>query len=196
MYCQISDIKESLNISGGSYDAQLNEYIATASDWIDNYSGFGSVSRAFGVSSETTRYLNRSHVRSKTLYTDEPFVSISAVVNADGATIPSDAYRLMPRNHPRFSQIHLLSTHNWSFVDIDSEIEITGKFGYSESIPSFVSEACRHFSGWLFRRWQQGLATSSATNELGTTEQITDVPGHVKTLLQIVIDERKMLLCR
>lgn len=193
MYCQVHDVKQSLDIIGSTHDDQIREHIVMASDWIDTHCMYYGVTRPFAIPGDTTRYFDMSCVRSSVLHMDAPFISITSMVNGDGLTIPTAGYKLLPRNHSRFYQVKLTINYIWQFNDSDSEIAITGKFGYSELPPAPVVEACRHLSGWLLQRWQAGLNASSATTELGTTRQVMDVPEHVVTLLAPYVDRRKML---
>ena len=193
MYCQLSDVKQSLGITGATYDAQLTEYISVASTWIDAYCNMESVTSPFEVTSDSTRYFDYGNVDGQCLNFDTPILSITSIINGDGQTIPSTGYRLMPRNQPRYYQVKLDIDYVWDFLNRDSEIAITGRWGYSLTVPQPVVEACRHMAGWMHQRWQAGLNTSSATSEIGTIGQVTDIPAHVKTLLEIYVDRRVML---
>ncbi|MEM7133434.1 MAG: phage head-tail connector protein [Chloroflexota bacterium] len=195
MYCQLSDVKEALDIKiSADYDARINEYISVASDWIDQHCMYSGVVRPFEIPAETTRHYTSDDVKGRTLHTDVPFISISSVVDGGGTTIDSTRYRLMPRNHPRYYRIQLKYNQGdfWFFRDYDAEITVTGKFGYSETPPQPVVEACRHLAGWMHQRWQSGLNTTSATTELGTIGQVTDVPKHVITLLEPYVERQGM----
>ena len=181
-YCTIGDVKMPgrLDIDVTTYDATLKSVIEACSRWIDRYCRVPDY--AFAQTSTTTRYYGSRAVRGACLHLDAPLVSISSLVNGDGAALTSGQYRTEPRNGPWYSSITLLSSVAWSW-SLDGEIQVLGKWGMALITPEPVREACAMLTAWTFRRYMAGLQDATANTDLGTLVYSEGVPKQVATLL-------------
>lgn len=180
-YCTESEVKQRLNITGGNDDALITQLASTASDWIDAHCMLPQ--GAFAVAADTTRYYDESALAyGATLKLDQPLVSVTTLINGDGVTLPSNAYRLHPRNASPYWSICLLSGYAWQFA-IDGEIAVTGKFGWSLTRPKPVQEAAIMLAGWLFKRYQAALQDATVNLDLGQLVYSDPIPKQVTTML-------------
>jgi hypothetical protein len=179
-YCTISDVKMPgrLDIDVTTYDATLTSIIGACSRWIDRYCRVPDF--AFAQTSTVTRYYGSRAVRGACLHLDAPLVSISSLVNGDGAALTQ--YRLEPRNGPWYASVTLLSSIARGF-SLDGEIQVTGKWGMAVITPEPVREACAMLTAWTFRRYMAGLQDATANTELGQLVYSEGVPKQVATLL-------------
>lgn len=181
MYCTVTDVKDKLNITGTTYDSAITSYCQAASAWVDEYCGYPS--GAFAMASNTTRYYQASDIDCGVLNLDMPLLTVSSITNGDGTAVTGSMYRLYPRNFERKYQIGMLTSYAWLF-DTDGEITVTGKFGYSTTVPTPVVEATTQLAGWIFKRYQAALQDSTANLDLGQLTYNKAIPEQVKALLE------------
>lgn len=183
-YCSVDDLTAEgrLNINATTYNADLNSMIEAISRRIDEH--YGLLPNSFAQQSDATRYFDDSCVRGDSLYLDHPLLSITSITDGQGNSVSSANYRLHPRNAGRYNEVRLLSTvDSWAF-NTDGEIVVVGKWGYSLSPPADVSEACRYWSAYLFKRWQAALQDATANQELGQLVYTEQMPKQVRALLK------------
>ena len=181
-YCSIGEIKATgrLDIASSQYDATLAAQIAAASRWIDRYCRLPD--NAFAQTSTATRYYGSKAVRGASLHLDAPLISVSSLVNGDGAALATAQYRLEPRNAGYYTSIYLLSSSAWSF-SVDGEIVVAAKWGMAERAPEPIREATAMLTSWTFRRYMAGLQDATANADLGQLVYSEGVPKQVKTLV-------------
>ena len=183
-YASASQVKSRLDITGSDYDTVLGELVTAASRWVDRYCRLPE--DAFAVDSDSTRYYDEGAVVDDMLYLDAPLAQVTSVVNGDGTTLSSSSYWLWPRNRsgePAWG-IRLKSTERWLFSDVDSEIAVTGRFGYSTTAPSAVVEATAALAAWLFKRYQAAMSDGTANFELGQLVYSDAMPKQVRAMLE------------
>lgn len=183
-YCTIDDVKSRLDISSDSYDFRISEFVTVCSRWVDEYCHLPA--NGFTVSSDSTRYFGHGDLsireQFRTLRLDAPLISVTTLTNGDGAVLAPAAYRLEPRNESHYWSIRLLSGYSWNF-NVDGEVIVLGKWGYSTVTPPPVKEATALFSAWILKRYQAALQDANANFDLGQITYSESVPKQVKALL-------------
>lgn len=191
LYCTVLDIKQRLEISVDDYDSALTALASSVSAKIDD--AFGWLPDSYAVTSNTTRYFDACAVCGPTLRLDVPLLTVSSITNGDTTAVTSGMYRLFPRNTDRKYEIHMLSGYSWQFVT-DGEISVTGKFGYSLTVPPQVRETAIIYAGWLFKRYQAALQDATASADFGQlVMRDSAMPKQAVELMADVRNYRKML---
>lgn len=182
-YCTVSDVKDAgrLDIQSTDMDSAIAQLIVTVSRKLDEYHNLPD--GGFAVASDTTRYYGYKDIHHGKLYLDTPCLSVTSLTNGDGSSIPTDGYRLHPRNESRKHFIELLSGYGWGFTT-DGEIIVVGKFGYSTAVPDNIAEACAMWSAYLLKRYQGALQDATANQELGQLIYSEAIPKQVLALLR------------
>lgn len=191
-YCTIDDVKGTakgrLDIDISDYDYDLDMMIEGVSRAIDRH--YGVVDNSFAASATATRYYDydAGRIHGRTLVLDMPIISVSSIVNGDGTTLLANDYRLMPRNGRWYNEIKLRENSSaiaaWSFLT-DGEIEVTGIWGFTATVPAEIREGCAYWCAWLHKNWQSGLQDSTANFELGSVSYTKAMPEPVKKFLPI-----------
>lgn len=182
-YCTVSDVKDSgrLNITSTASDAAIVQLINTVSRKLDEFHNIPD--GGFVVTADTTRYYGYGAIHDGKLFLDMPCLSVTSLTNGDSSTIPSNGYRLQPRNESRKHFIELLTGWGWGF-NTDGEIIVVGKFGYSTAVPDHIAEACAMWSSHLLKRYQAALQDATANQELGQLIYSEAIPKQVLALLR------------
>lgn len=192
-YCTVDDIKGSgrLNIQLDDYNSDLGSMIAGLSRRIDRH--YGVVENAFAQTATATRYYEEDAVDWRTLVLDMPIITVSSIVNGDGVTVPSDDYRLWPRNGRWYNEIRLRENATaisaWGFIT-DGEIAVTGKWGFTLAVPDEIREATIYWAAWLLKRYHAALQDASANFDLG---QVVYSEGMPKTVVNMLPGYRMMV---
>ncbi len=137
-------------------DTLLEDLITQVSRLIDKLTG-----RTFAPDADTTYYVPFCKVEGRDLFLGEmdyPLLSVTTLKNGDGTTIASTEYLLLPRAHantaPRFNTIRLKETSDVDWEDDDDGdgfIEITGKWGWSLTVPEDVKLATIEAVAYVFK---------------------------------------------
>ncbi len=181
-YCAASDVVNRLEITGSTYNTELAAIVTAASRAVDSYCRVPN--NGFAQSADAVRYYGQADIATtELLFLDAPIVSITSVVNGDGATLDASSYTLLPRNDAWYNQIKLKSSFAWRFAT-DGEIAITGKWGKATSVPADVKEATIMLAAWMFKRYQVGMQDATASPDLGQVTFAKGIPEQVRTLLQ------------
>src|SRR5688572_14878595 len=154
-YTSVAAVKTYLHITGTSDDSLLADLVKRASRLIDDHCG-----RWFDARTET-RYYDAlgSHMTGRLLLLDADLLSVTSVVNGDGATIPSSEYILRPVNWPPYFGIALKHASNtrWTYTTSpENAIAVTGSWGFSTIIPEPVVHAAIRLATWLYRQRDTG----------------------------------------
>lgn len=183
-YCTLDDITSDgrLDIDASTYDSDLLAMITGISRRIDRH--YGVVDDAFAQGNDATRYYTGEAIDGTRLVLDMPLISVTSIVNGDDNNSAVTAYRLYPRNGQWYSEIKLLSTaaDGW-LIGTDGEIEVTGKWGFSATVPDEIREAAAYWAAWLLKRYQAALQDASANFELGQIVYSEGIPKPVISML-------------
>lgn len=182
-YCTTVDVRDKarLDIDTADKDAGIAALIDAVSLRLDQMHNLPE--GGFQVSADTTRYYGYDAIHCGRLYLDMPCLSVTSLTNGDESAIPTNGFRLHPRNESRKQFIELLTGWNWGF-NTDGEIVVVGKFGYSETPPDNIVEAAAMWSAYLFKRYQAALQSATAMPELGQLVYHEAIPSQVLALLR------------
>ena len=182
-----------------SYDAMLGVLITSASRMIDKFVG-GWDNYFIADSADTVRYFDGNG--DKILYID-PFVSLTKLEVAEGGGVASSDYTQWTENtdfvtvpYNRLPKKGLAIERLGSkgnFYRFQKGIKVTGKFGYSVSVPDDIANACRIQVLRWFMRGKGAYQDSSASAASGQVMYMKELDPDMKMLLQPYRTESVML---
>ncbi len=183
-YCVLADLRDYLGFSGTlgqTQDGLLQNAINRAEGAIDAYT------RRTFVGTAGTAYYSRyfqDRVRNHALYIDQDLFSLTALQNGDGQTIPTGSVWLEPRNvGPPYRIIRLKSSYVWVW-NTDSDITISGTWGYGTVAPQDIQQATVRLAAFFFRQKDVGPITDVAGfPEAGEVQIVSGIPNDVRYLL-------------
>ena len=181
-YCTAADVRTALNIAGHTYDTQLTQLATAAGEWVDQHCNV--LVGGFAPAADTTRQFLANAVNSNTLRLDRPLLTLTSLQNGDGTAISTGVVRLLPLNGTRKDLIAFVPSSSvvWTFTG-DNVIQVTGRWGYSLTVPAPVKEATIMLASWLFKRYQAALQDATAVSELGELVYSAAVPKQVISML-------------
>ena len=179
-YCTAAEIKTALNITSSTDDTRLGALADAVSTRLDRL--YNLPDGGFAVAATSIRYYDEYSICEGVLNLDMPCLSVSTLVDAANMTIPADGFRLQPVNGVRKWSIQLINGYGWGWVT-DGQIAVTGKFGWSTSVPNDVHEAAIMYAAWLHKRYQAALQDNTANQELGQLIYSEPIPKQVIALL-------------
>jgi uncharacterized phiE125 gp8 family phage protein len=182
-----TDLKAYLAITGSSEDSLLTAIVNAARGFVERQTGRNFVS---GAAAERKFPLLPGFVDGwRVVLTTKgmDFVSVSAVVNGDGAVIPSSAYVLLPvgaaaDGRPYFQIMLLPETGEyWRGPGL---IAVTAAWGFSTSCPAAIFEAILELGANMYRRRMSGAAGSvQQVGAQGLIVHTGDIPQTVGGVL-------------
>lgn len=156
-YVEIADLRDYLGFSGTLGQAQdglLQDCINRAESAIDSYTR-----RDFAGTAGTVyynRFAQEGQVRGQALYLDRDLYSLVALQNGDTTTIPTGSVWLEPRNEgPPYRILRLKSSYVWVW-NTDSDVTISGTWGYSTTAPEDIKQAAVRLAAHWFRMKDAG----------------------------------------
>lgn len=178
---------------------QLKDYLGIASTVVDDNLLDDLIERAEGL---IDAYTGRKFAaETATCYFDSDFVdgqelnlwgydllTITKLTNGDGTELTSNEYRLFPRNDSPKWLIRLDSGKSWSFSDDDSEITVTGTWGYSETVPADIEHACVRLAAFLYR---QKDTSADIDRPMITGDGVTIMPSALPIDVTRMLDRYK-----
>lgn len=181
-YATSTELKTYLGVAGAVDDQLLTALLSRATAAIEQYTG-----RVFEVSTATARKFDAigPHISGPTLYLDRDACAISSVTNGDGTSVSASEYVTLPRNDAPYYGIKLKTQSGkvWTYsTDWESAITVTAKWGYSETPPADVAQACIQWAAFLYRKKDAPLQDVTAI-EAGVVITPVSVPGDVRALL-------------
>lgn len=181
-----SDVKTYLNISSGTDDALLASLIVAAQSLLERTTG-----RTFEASVDTTRYFDAvEDVDGRTLYVWDDLCAITSVVNGDGVAVNASQYLTEPRHAPPYYALRLkIATGlTWTYTDSpENAIAITGRWGYAQTCPPDVRQACLDLVVYWYRRrgGDGGALDRPQVSPSGVTLFPPGFPQSVKEVIQM-----------
>lgn len=155
-YCTVAQLKARLGITDTADDAVLAQIIEGVSAEIDN----DTHRRFWTTVADEDRYYTAAN--GGQVFIDDDLISITALATDDAGTrtysttwLATD-YELWPlnaalRGRP-YSWVEVVPNGRLAFPTTRRGVKITGKFGYSTTVPPVVREACLLQSERLFKR--------------------------------------------
>jgi hypothetical protein len=181
-YCSLSDVKAYLAISETTDDALIEAAIEAAHAAVDNYCG-----TSFGIEDDTTEYFNyreSSDPPRKGLSLGRKRLAAMTTAQVGGNDVTDYVITKGAPIHtiilPRSSGYSWASIND---VDIDEGIAITGKWGYSTSVPAPVKQATIIWSAFIYRLKDVQFDGTLATATNGQTTPTPQLPDHATALL-------------
>ena len=143
-YATLAQVRQYANyrVDDTDDDTEIGDLITRVSRRFDTITG-----RTFAPDADSTKYFRyEDHVKGYDLWLgdeDDQLLSVTTLTNADGNTIASSEYFLLPRNGSRYHTVRLkeASTYSWE-DDTDGYISIAGRWGWSSTVPDDLRLAC------------------------------------------------------
>ncbi len=139
------------------------------------------------VGTTGTHYLNRyeqNKVRNQALYLESDLHTLTALQNGDGQTIPVGSVWLEPRNEgPPFRILRLKSSYVWVW-NTDSDVIISGTWGYGTVAPADIVSATKQLAAYLFRLKDTGPGGVTGFSEAGEPVYPPGMPDTVRIILE------------
>ena len=180
-YITTEELRTYLKISSVSDDTLMTKLIAAAQKRIDQI-----CHRTFETGTDdTVRYFDfYRDVRGRTVYFDTDLTSITTL-EIDDETIPSTDYVLEPRNIQPAWGMTLRNYLGWSGSSNFPEyrIKINGKWGYSQTAPEPVKQACRRLAGFYYREKGAQVFETLGNDKTGPMQLPASEPGSVMKAL-------------
>jgi hypothetical protein len=171
-------------------DALLSALIARAQAWIESPDGAGMV---FEATADTVRLFDAERdVCGRTLKLDYPCLSITTLVNGDGATVAASEYVTgVARNRTPFYRVTLKTTSTtvWTWTTApENAISITGRWGYTLTAPADITHATIRLVHWLYRQKDTAGADQPLLAGDGTVVLPAVIPADVRSIVRAYRD--------
>jgi hypothetical protein len=184
-YATVAQVKTYLGISAATDDALIADLLASASQAIDTLTH-----TTFAAQVNATRYFDScDDVEGLTLMLDNDLCAIASITNGDGSTVISGRYVTNPRNTVPYYSISLKVSYGLMWTadnngDSENAIAISGKWGYSQTPPPDIEQACLRLASYYYRQKDSQVFDVTATPELGQITIPQGVPPDVTRLIK------------
>lgn len=182
-YATLEEVKLYLGISEASDDGLLSGLISRAQSIIEGYTG-----RVFEAVTDT-RYFSWDNIKGRYLYLwSDDLLTVTTLTNGNGSVIASGDYRLEPRNETPKWRLRLDENISWEMTDSDSEVSITGTWGYAATPPAAIQHACIRLAAFIYR---QKDTSADIDRPLVTGDGVTIMPGSLPQDVRMLLDGYK-----
>lgn len=134
-----------------------------------------------------TYYVNRfgqDRVVGQALYLSRDLHTLVGVVNGDGQVIPTGSAWLEPRNEgPPYRIVRLKSSYVWVW-NTDSDLVLSGTFGFGTVVPDDIRNATKQLAAYLFRLKDIGPGGVTGFQEGGEVTYPPGMPDTVRIILE------------
>lgn len=134
-----------------------------------------------------TAYYNRyagGQVVGPALYLDQDLHTLVSITNGDGQAIPAGSAWLEPRNEgPPYRIVRLKSSYVWVW-NTDSDLIISGTWGYGTVPPPDIVGATKMYAAFLYKLKDIGAGNISGFTEGGEATIPQGIPDTVKIILE------------
>lgn len=138
------------------------------------------------VGTAGTAYINRfsaGQVSGQALYLTQDLYALDGVLNGDGRVITSGSVWLEPRNvGPPYRVVRLKSQFVWIW-NTDSDLIVSGTFGFSLVAPDAIKQATIRYAAHLFKQKDVGPSDVAGFPEAGEVSYPKGMPDDVRYLL-------------
>lgn len=183
-YVQLYELKGYLGFEGTLGAAQewmMQDALDDAEDAIDTH-----CRRSF-VGTAGTAYYSRfwqDKVVGQQLYLDQDLHTLTGLLNGDSTTIPLGSVWTEPRNAgPPYRILRLKSSYAWVW-NTDSDVVVSGTFGYGTVAPDAIRRATIRLAAYYFRLKDVGPGDVSGFPEGGEVTYPKGIPDDVKIILE------------
>ena len=134
-----------------------------------------------------TYYVNRfgqDKVVNQALYLTRDLHTLVGVVNGDTQVIPTGSVWLEPRNDgPPYRILRLKSQYVWVW-NTDSDVVISGTWGYSTTVPDDIRRATIQLAAYYYKLKDTGVGDVAGFAEGGEVTIPKGIPDTVKIILE------------
>lgn len=183
-YITLADLRDRMGFVGTQaqdQDGLMQMCIDDAEDYINAHT------RRNFAGTAGTYYANRyeqDKVRNQALYLDNDLYSLTALQNGDTTTIPVGSVWLEPRNEgPPYRILRLKSQYVWVW-NTDSDVVISGTWGYSTTPPPAIKEATVQLAQYYYRLKDTGAGDVTGFSEAGEVTYPKGIPDTVKYIIE------------
>ena len=174
-------------IVGGGGTITADQQSLLGSSILEAESAIDDHTRRTFVATPGTHYLNRfeqTNVVGQALYINTDIYSLVAVQNGDGQDIPLGSVWLEPRNEgPPFRIVRLKSSYVWVW-NTDSDVILSGSFGYSTTPPAAIVSATKQLAAYLYLLKDVGPGGVTGFSEGGEVTYPPGMPDTVRIILE------------
>lgn len=182
-YITLADLRDRMGFTGtqgADQDGLMQVCIDDAEDFIDAHT------RRNFLGTAGTHYINRFEQRNvvgQALYINSDLHTLTALLNGDTTTIPVGSVWLEPRNEgPPYRILRLKSSYVWVW-NTDSDVIISGTFGYGTVVPPAIKEATTQLAQYYFRLKDAGPGGVTGFTEGGEVTYPPGVPDTVRAII-------------
>jgi hypothetical protein len=170
--------------SDGQQEAEYQIFLDDATALIES-----ETKRVFSAVT-TTKYFGKEAVDNgrPTLLLTPDMLTVTAVVNGDGASVDSSNYFAYPRNTTRKYAIELTPTSSVGWVFTNGYVSVTGTWGVMASPNAFVKHLTMRIAWWM----QQTRTTTGQVTTFGDGTRTQDgatPPDIVRDLNRLTLRE-------
>ena len=193
-YCTVSEIKEIVEVTGSDYDSVLSALIDRAESFIDRFcnrpDGFvadtTASARVFEGSGSHVQWIDEcvevTKVEVKDSYTDTDYDTWET---ADYWPATGDPEQPDYNNTPyTFLVVNLDSDGSESIFPAGQRVvRVTARWGFAESVPDAIKQACITQVARWWKRGQSGFADQAGNPEFGELSYTKELDPDIKSIL-------------
>lgn len=182
-YIALQDVRDRLGFAGTQgqdQDGLIQMCIDDAERMIDDYTR-----RNFAAQPGTmyyNRFTQQAQLIGQAFYLEEDLHTLVGIVNGDTTTIPVGSVWTEPRDKPPYRILRLKSQYAWVW-NTDSDMIVSGSWGFSTVAPGAIKEAAVQLSMYFYRLKDVGPTDVSGFSEAGEVTYPKGMPDTVKYLL-------------
>lgn len=168
-------------------DTLLEDLVTRVSRMIDKQTGY-----TFAPDADSTEYFQHDWHPAlgggRDLFLgmkQNPLLSVSSITNGDGTSISTDDVFLLPRGADRFHTVRLkeASAADWE-TDTDEWIAITGRWGYSLTVPDDIKQAAIEAVLHIFHNRTDPQTERAQVSADGFVMTPADLPSRTRSIIQ------------
>lgn len=182
-YAGTTLLRQYLNFQG-SQGTALNGFLQTCLDNAESL--ITDYTRRNFAGTPGTAYYNRyqqNRVRDNALWLDQDLFSLTGLINGDSQVIPLGSVWLEPRNDaPPYRIVRLKSSYVYVW-NTDSDVIVSGTFGYSTTPPPSIVQSTVRLGAYLYRQRDVGITDVAGFQEGGEVTITSGIPSDVRWLL-------------
>lgn len=183
-YCTYADVKAYLKLQTDGDQTIVEDCIDRAQTQIETHT-----KRVFEVSADSARYFDAYRdVFGADLIFDHDICAITSVTNGDGTSVSSTKYITLPPNRTPYFGLRLKTstTFTWTYsTDPENAIAVVGKWGFSQTPPNDIAQACIRLSAFLYRQRDNSIDFAAPQiTQTGTMLMPTKLPADVAEILK------------
>lgn len=191
-YATLAEVKADKNITSTNAgdDGVIEDMVEAASRWIDRQTGRRFWSTVADSTDETRTYTPANAHR---VYTDD-ILSITTLKTDEDedrtyeTTWTTDDYDLLPENATLegrpYTWIEVSPLGDYSFPKHRKSVQIVGKFGFSDTPPDDIKQACIMIVVTMYNsRYGAGTTGSATITGAGVVITPSDIPSGAKMIV-------------